>query len=885
MIGKSLAHYEVLDLIGKGGMGEVYRARDTHLEREVALKILPLSLSSDPERVARFEREARTLATLQHPNIASIYGFEEDAGVRFLVMELVAGEDLAARMQHGRIPTDEVIAIARQIAEGLEAAHERGIVHRDLKPANIKITPEGKVKILDFGLARAYSSDSEDEGNIANSPTITAAMTQAGTILGTAAYMSPEQAKGKSIDKRADIWAFGVILYEMLSGKPLFQAETISETLASVLLREIVWEELPNDTPPSLRSLMRRCLHKDAQLRLRDIGEARIALDDNETMLQPIGATDSAKGGASGLVKLWPWMLAIMLTFGVGFLGSRLLTAPPADTGLPPLMFDIPDDIGRLVTGSLALSPNGTHLIYARRDSLGGQDLWIRRLDEDESRLLRGTHGGRQPFWSSDGKNIGFFIQDGVYRTTLDGNAASKVATIHESPMGGTWNQRDIILVGTKEGPIYRVPANGEGIEAITTVIEGEENNHCWPAFLPDGQHFVFLADASSDDGHRLYECSLDGKEKKILEKNIRSAIFVDPKGALLWSHDSQLFARPFDFSHREFTGPRRLVQEQIQPFGDDHECALTVSANGLLAFQSDSGETVIEQHMLDGSAQKQLLATERYRNPRISPDGNLLAFEDQVSSDERLIWIHDLNRGTRTLISERGRMADSPTWSADGEFLYYDTLEDSGGWGAYRKKVNGGHAAESLAVPEGLNDLAVMDCSADGNWILVGGRSASQSTELYLGSLGKETLEWTLLHEDSSLYSFARFSPDSRWFAFESNASGQTEVYVSPVKGGPKLKQLTVSVSGGSDPSWTHDGGKLYYRSLTGNLMVSKVKDTSDGIEFSSPSPVMPLPSPHVGYLRNAYDLSPDGLSLVSIAESGGYNPAIRVRTGWRSW
>jgi len=883
LIGKKLAHYEITALLGKGGMGEVYRARDAKLGRDVAVKVLPPAMSNNAERIARFEREARTLATLQHSNIASVYGFEEDAGVRFLVMELVEGEDLAARLARGRLPVDEAVVIAGQIAEGLEAAHERSIVHRDLKPANIKIDRDGNVKILDFGLARAYAGDSDSGEDIENSPTITAAMTQAGTILGTAAYMSPEQAKGKSIDKRADIWAFGAILYEMLSGKRLFQAETVSETLASVMLRDIAWDELPTDTPPSLRALMERCLQRDPKSRLRDIGEARIVLADPTASGALRIATALPPEQERARRRAWPWAVAVAAALVLGAAGGRFLGMKPAEPGLPPLTFDIPDNTRKTVTGSLALSPSGRHLVYARRDSLGGNDLWIRRLDEDESRLLQGTHDGKFPFWSADGKNIGFFVGNSVYRMSLDGGAATRIATLSMRPRGGAWNGRDVILAGTDGGPIFRVPAGGGAVEAATQVVDGEENAHCWPEFLPDGEHFVFLADASSDDGHRMYVYSLDGKEKKILEKAVRSAILVDPAGALLWCQDSQLFARPFDFSRREFTGTRVLVQGGIQPYGENHECAMTLSTNGVLAFQAGSDESVIVRAPLDGSAREVVLPPGRYRNPRLSPDGKMLAFELQGSSDEREIWVQDLARGTRALMSERGQLADSPAWSPDGGTLYYDA-NVAEHWQIFRKRVNGGAPPEMLGAPPG-NDYGVLDCSLDGKWLLAAASMGAGRNELYLTSLEGDTLSWSPWLTGSTAYNFARFSPDSRWIAFQNGATGQIEVYVAPIEGGPSVQQLTVSVGGGRDPAWSRDGSTIYYMSLTGTLMESAITRNGDQIEFSPPSRTIELHPPMVGYLRNGYDPTPGGNSVIAFVETERYNPAIRVRTGWRTW
>lgn len=886
MIGRTLLQYQVLEKIGEGGMGEVFRARDVTLDRDVAIKVLPAEFAADPERILRFEREARVLASLNHSGIAAIYGFHDCEGVRFLAMELVAGPDLFQRLEHGPIPVDEAVPMAARIAEAIEYAHERNIVHRDLKPANIKITAGG-VKLLDFGLARAFGPDSAGGGDSGVRPTILPTMTtggtRAGAILGTATYMSPEQARGQVVDRRADIWAFGCILYEMLTGKLLFPGHTVSDTIAAVLRADVDLTALPANTPDSVKHILARCLDRDPSTRLRDIGEARVVLAD------PRGtAAIRIATGRPAALRWWrrPWTLpaGVAGALVLGFAAGRSMHAPAKPAAAPAFLFDVRDSTHAIVTGSLATSPDGTFLAYTRHTAEGPADLVLRRLDQQSSQVLPGTRGARLPFWSADGREIGFFAANVLMRVSLTGGAASPIATLPDRPMGGTWNATGVILVGTNSGPIYRVNAAGGVPEAITALDPGVEDAHVWPAFFPDGEHYVFLADASTEEGHRMTVRSLTAKDSKVLRTGIRSGILVDPAGALLWVNNRQLFAWPFDFGKRDFTGAQVLVEDGLVPSGLRHECPLTVSRSGVMAFQRGSDDAVLMRVPLDGSAPQALLPPERYRNPRISGDGKRIAYEVQVSGGERTIWSYDLERGSRTLISARGTMSDSPAWSADGEWIYFGSGTSSR-WTLFRKRVLGGLPPESLGAPENGKDLSVLDCSPDGRWILASPDVAGEGVGLYLARLGGNALTWTRWLATPATEQFARFSPDSRWIAFQSDASGQDEIYVAPVEGGPGVRQWMVSMNGGTDPAWSPDGTRIYYRTPAAVLMAVPVTVSAAGIEARPAEPVFELRPPDVGYLRNVYDPTPDGRAVIAFIETQGSNPVVQVRTGWRKW
>jgi hypothetical protein len=556
MIDKKLSSYEVVEKIGAGGMGEVYRARDTKLGRDVALKILPEAFARDAERLGRFEREARLLASLNHPNIASIYGLENADSTHFLVLELVDGEDLSKRIARGAVPVDEALGIARRIAEALEAAHEQGVVHRDLKPGNVVTDADGAVKVLDFGLAKALDADASDVTDLSHSPTMVTGSTVQGVILGTAAYMSPEQARGKRVDKRADIFAFGCVLFELLTGKRCFTGETVSDTLASILAREPEWEDLPKQTPPALERLLRRCLMKDSKQRLRDIGEARIAIDKIAAGNTGADAVEAAPPQAAGKKRsLLPWTLAAALALVVVFTGASYVRRPadqaPVVRAFIPPADDSPFELSSLHPGPAAVSPDGTKIAFSARDKNGATVLWIRHLDQIEARPFPGSEGAGYPFWSPNGKSIGFFANAKLKRVDSGGGPP---LTLCDAPVGkgGSWNEEDVILFAPSfNGPIHRVAAAGGESQPVTEVdADHGQNSHRFPHFLPDGRHYLFFARAAvatggDGTGSAVYLGSLDGEPARELFRCQSQSVYAS--GYLLFLRESALMARPFD--------------------------------------------------------------------------------------------------------------------------------------------------------------------------------------------------------------------------------------------------------------------------------------------------------------------------------------------------
>jgi len=852
LIGQNLSHYQVTAALGAGGMGEVYRAADTKLGRDVAIKVLPAELAQDPERLARFEREAKLLASLNHPNIAHVYGFEsatldDGSSAHFLAMELVPGEDLAERLKRGAIPVDEAIAIAKQIAEALEEAHEKGIVHRDLKPANVKVTPDGKVKVLDFGLAKAWEGPGAASSDLSQSPTLAHTGTAAGLILGTAAYMSPEQARGKAVDKRADIWAFGVVLFEMLTGRRLFDGETVSDVLAAVLTRHPDYASLPASTPASVRGLAQRCLERDPKLRLRDVGEATIALGKATSQAEPTAVAVPARGWTARGVAA---VLAVALAAGgAGALVARaflpqtvvspvvrLTYAPPIGTALTP---------GATNLRALALSPDGARLAYVAFDRI-----YVRPLDSLEAVLVPETSGGSNPFFSPDGTWLGFSAGGSLRKVNLGGGSPIPLPA-----QGGTasWGEDGAILVGAGSGGIVRVPADGTPAQTIVAPEAGYLYQS--PQLLPGGRALLYArvrptAAVGSDEE---FTCSADGKDCARVLVGARRARYVST-GHLLYAGQGGVMAVPFDIASRRTTGAPLLV-EPVRGLNLYNSYFFDVSASGTLVYASSSSTVPARLVAVARTGDAAPLPGEpRYfSDPRVSPDGRRAAVHIQDAEDD--VWVADLSRGT---LSTTPGEDETPVWSPDGRSVAWTASRPGVARGVFRRPADGS-GSEELLFTSDLH-LHVNDWSADASTLVLQLQGTKTGADLY--TLDVETRKAGVFLQTRFGEHSARLSPSGRHVAYVSDESGRDEVYLQtfPEPGG----KVRVTIDGGQQPLWSRDGRSIYFRGLR-SVWAARV-DPGPPFSVSAPEALFPdlYEVPQSG-VHTGYDLLPDGRFLMA--------------------
>jgi len=861
--GTRLGQYEILALAGAGGMGEVYRARDTRLEREVALKVLPEELSRDPERLARFQREARLLAALNHPNIAAIYGLEHSDGTHYLVMEWVPGETVADRIKRkGAIPIDEALAIAKQIAEAFEAAHEKPIIHRDLKPGNVKVTPEGTVKVLDFGLAKAFESETPEE-DTANSPTLSHLPSLPGVILGTPAYMSPEQARGKKVDKRTDIWAFGCVLYEMLTGTPLYKGQTMAEILASVIKDIPTLGELPRETPPSIRNLLSRCLEQDLRERLRDIGEARIAIEH-------AGAPARAVGGKPAQAsRRWALLFGVGALLVAVLIGALVLwnRRPTPVEATRRLVVSLPAGQQFSATGQImALSPDGKLLAYVARED-DSQQLFLRALDSFDVRAFPGTDGAGGPFFSPDSQWVAFFADGKLKKVSVAGGTPITLADANLTQPGGTWGPNDTIVFRQRSPNLAAIPAAGGTPEPLISPDSSKgENTVCCPAFLPGAGALLFTTATGTNPGQIAVHRLPSGERTDLIAGGLWPVYLST--GHLLYVQGGTLMAVPFDPAQLRLAGTPVPAVEGVLQSGQSGVAYYSVSNDGSLAYvpgRVRGANSTLVWVDRKGVAQPLAAQPHAYRNPRISPDGRRVA----VGIDELggQVWTYDLTRDTLTRLTFEGTGSGNPFWSPDGSRLLFN----SGAPGSlFVQPADGSSKAERLTTNEYRQ--IPNSWSPDGQFLAFHENNPTTAADIMVLRLAGHQVQPFLRTPASE--GAARFSPDGRWLAYTSLESGRAEIYVQPFPGpGGKWQ---ISTEGGTEPVWNPDGRELFYRQGDRMMAVDIVTQPA----FSAGRPKLLFQEPYLLSAGNlpAYDVSLDGQRFLMVRESQQEQPPTQI-------
>ena len=863
--GTRLGPYEVTAKIGQGGMGEVYRARDTKLGRDVALKVLPDLFADDPERLARFQREARVLASLNHPNIASIYGLEESQGVRALVLELVEGPTLAERIAQGAIPVDEALPIAKQIADALEAAHEAGVIHRDLKPANVKVRDDGTVKVLDFGLAKAL--EPEVSGDPSESPTMTAAATRAGVILGTAAYMSPEQARGKTLDKRTDIWSFGCVVYEGLTGRAAFLGETLSDTLAKILERDPDFRLLPPDTPAVVEKLLTRCLEKNTKKRVRDIGDALLAMEGAfETRApQPSEAPQLSAAHRSDPWRLMPWavagLAALIATVAIWSRGPASPNQPAAHFAIPA-SGELPAGNGRLI----AFSPDGREVVYVAVTEDGAQ-LYRRPLNQLESVPIRGTEGARAPFFSPDGQWLGFSAPDGsLKKMSLPAGLPTTLCDCSARGFfNGAWGtDGTIVYTDGHTGGLMRVSSAGGISEPVTAIEEGEER-HDGPAFLPNGKAVLFHVWSGSLDTAQLAAVSLQTGERRLLGDGF-SPLYA-PTGHLIYAQaGGSLWAVPFDADRLEVTGDPVPVLEGVR-IETGSSVQVTFAENGSAVYIAGDMSGVERTLVwVDREGREEPLNVEAlaYGAVQISPDGTRIALQVADREAREDLWVYDLVRETTTQLTFDAATDTQPVWTPDGQRVVFRSTRE-GQQGLFWKAADGTGQAERLTTS--VSNQVPWSIAPDGQALTYFEQNSETGWDIGYLSLEDEPRP-RLLVASEFVDAHPRISPDGRWMAYQSNESGQFEIYVRPfpnVDGG----QWRVTRDGGAThPVWSPDGRELFYRDGSAVLAVSI--DTTRAFAAGNPRVLFSGPYRQPGPFGQVYDIAPDGEHFLLIRENG---------------
>ena len=880
--GIHLAHYRLVEKIGAGGMGEVWRAIDTTLGRDVAVKILPEAVASNPERRARFEREAKLLASLNHPNIATIHGHHETGGVAFLAMEFVPGEDLAERLTQGPLPVAEAIEVAREIAAALASAHDNGVIHRDLKPANVKRTAGGSVKVLDFGLAKAAAAD--PGASLTGStptfvPTMTTAGTLAGAILGTASYMSPEQARGLPVDRRADLWAFGCMLFEMLTGRRAFDGQTVTDVLAAVVTREPDWSALPKDTPASVRRLLRRCLEKDPRRRIRDAGDAALMLDDSENRLEADLAADIPARRPPVWRAALPWGLAIAAAAGLA--GTWMLRSPTpgaAASGMVHLSARLPATHRLHIESNLdehnilAISPDGSTIVFDAGESGDAPQLFLRRLADGVTVPIPGTENATNPFFSPNGLWVGFFARGKLKKVALAGGQPIELCDVG-LPRGGAWGpDGTIVFAPTTTSGLLRISAEGgTPVELTVPDSQANERTHRWPAFLPGGREVLFTVGTADKPGSyedsRIDAVSLDDGTRRTLLSGASIARPL-PSGDLLLGRLEQILRLELEPGAVPNARNAVPVLDGVAGIPTSGVVFFDVAANGTLVYV-DADPLAHEFDLgwigRDGSIEPLPLPARQYHVPAVSPDGSRIAvgigFARGGASD---VWIHDVPRGTFSRLTLDGR-STAPVWSPDGRRVAFGTVHPDGGDAIAWKAIDGSGDIDYLARFEDSIARQPVGFSPDGRFLLFqedGG--VGRSVDQLVLSVADGTIR--PLAQTDAIEMHPAVSPDGRWLAYVSDETGTPGIFAQAFPGPGGRWQISES---GYVPRWSRDGRELYFED-EGKMYVVPVQ-TGPSFTFGTPRELFEMRTFNLSDTLSNYDVAPDGRFVAILPKGDG--------------
>lgn len=844
--GTKLGPYEILSPLGAGGMGEVYRARDTRLGREVAIKVLPQHLSANPEVRARFEREAKTVSSLNHPNICTLFDVGRDRDTDYLVMELVEGETLAHRLAKGALPTSEVLRIGAQIADALDRAHRAGVVHRDLKPGNVMLTKSG-AKLMDFGLARATglvgSSSGTSMGALTQSPTVAQPLTAEGTIVGTFQYMSPEQLEGQEADARSDMWAMGCVLYEMATGKRAFEGKSQASLISAIISSEPApVSQVAPLSPPGLDRVVAQCLAKDPADRIQSAHDAKLQL----AWIAEGGSERTQPPRARGVRARIPWFVAIALAVAAGVIG-RQLTLPREELAqVTRTTIGAPAGTRPQITGDdagpPAISPDGTMLVFAAVGGGAGKRLWMRRLDEFTARPLAGTDGASYPFWSPDSKSIGFFVFSSLKRLDLEQGSVITLCQGMDGARGGTWSSAGVILMAPAfAGGLYQVPATGGAMQAVTVLDTVQETTHRFPHFLPDGRHFIYLsANHREPDGDTSAICcaSLDGGTPTRLFASRSNAVYAD--GFILFVRDSTLMAQEFEPDLRSLRGSPRATHEVVQLDRSTWNATVSASESGVLVYGlgGRAGNNRLVWFDRTGNRVRNLAAFGNYLSIALAPDGRRLALEWQQRPLAD-IWTVDVTTGAKSRVTNSADDETQVVWGGDGQHVLYAGRHE-GRYRIFQTRADGAGTEQQIREHT-EHDVWPLDVSADGKWLLFGVGSAQGTPHGALGIAPFGGGDARMLVPATDDVQSARLSPNGKWLAFDASVSGRRELYVAPLSfsGEGLSARWQVSASGGDRPRWRADGRELYYVRADGYVMAVSLDANASDFRVTQETPL----------------------------------------------